>query len=369
MHLLFISTMEGVPWGGSEELWSQAALRLAREGHRVSASVRTWSRPVPRIAELRAQGVHVRERRPFAESRAQRLWLRLISDNEENWLRKAKPDLVIISQGDNMEGLEWMQFCRRENLPYSCVVQCNAEIWWPADDKRPHLAEAYAAARKTFCVSRHNLELLQRQIGVDLPRARVVCNPYRLPNPPDYWPATETWKMACVARLEPWNKGQDFLLQVLARPQWRERPVQIEFHGSGRGAEGLQDLARQLQLKNVRFCGQTPDIAGIWKENHLLLLPSRIEGMPLALIEAMWCRRPAVVTDVGGNAECCLDGQTGFLAAAPTVALLEEAMERAWARREEWQTLGESAHQRTHKILPENPVGLFCREILQVLSS
>jgi hypothetical protein len=39
MHILFISTMEGTPWGGSEELWSQAALRLLEKGHRISASV------------------------------------------------------------------------------------------------------------------------------------------------------------------------------------------------------------------------------------------------------------------------------------------------------------------------------------------
>ena len=37
--------------------------------------------------------------------------------------------------------------------------------------------------------------------------------------------------------------------------------------------------------------------------NHLLVLPSRAEGTPIALVEAMICARPAVVTDVGGNVE------------------------------------------------------------------
>ena len=42
MRIAFISTMDGLPWGGSEELWSQAATRLLADGHDVLASVIGW---------------------------------------------------------------------------------------------------------------------------------------------------------------------------------------------------------------------------------------------------------------------------------------------------------------------------------------
>ena len=100
----------------------------------------------------------------------------------------------------------------------------------------------------------------------------------------------------------------------------------------------------------------------------MLVLPSRAEGLPLALVEAMLCARPAVVTDVGGNAELCVDGETGFVAAAPAVSLLEQTLERAWNHRHEWQSMGTAARTRAERLIPIDPIGDFCREILKCLS-
>jgi glycosyltransferase involved in cell wall biosynthesis len=111
------------------------------------------------------------------------------------------------------------------------------------------------------------------------------------------------------------------------------------------------------------------DVAGIWDRNHLLLLPSRFEGLPLALVEAMWCGRPAVVTDAGGNAELCVDGETGFVAAAPMVGLYEQALARAWERRDTWKDMGKAARERVARVLPEDPIGDFCQQLLACASS
>jgi glycosyltransferase involved in cell wall biosynthesis len=64
----------------------------------------------------------------------------------------------------------------------------------------------------------------------------------------------------------------------------------------------------------------------------------------LALLEAMFCARPAVVTDVGGNAEWTEDGQTGFVAEAPTAKSFAAALERAWVARAKWHLMGNQAH-------------------------
>ena len=374
MRFVLVSTMSGYAWGGSEELWSRAALRLREGSHTVAASVEFSPQLATQVAGLAELGIRLWVRRRVPPPRLPvRVWRRIMrrkpKDKDHEWLRRQNPSLVVISQGANSDGLPWMKFCLKAGLPFVAVVQCNSEHWWPTDDSGAELAEAYRAARKVFCVSRHNLELLERQIGEPLPNGVVIWNPYNVSrNQPPSWPKSDIWKMACVARLEPAAKGQDLLLTVLARPQWRNRAVEVNFYGSGPFEHSLTQLVRRLQLNQVHFRGHVADVKAIWEQNHILLLPSRLEGLPLSLVEAMFCARPGVVTDVGGNAELCVDGETGFVAAAPAVSLLEQTLERAWNHRHEWQRMGTAAHTRAELLIPNDPIGDFCSELLKCAS-
>ena len=65
----------------------------------------------------------------------------------------------------------------------------------------------------------------------------------------------------------------------------------------------------------------------------------------MALIEALLCGRPAVVTDAGDSARWVLDGSTGFVAAAARPRPLEEALDRAWNARHRWEEMGRAAHE------------------------
>jgi glycosyltransferase involved in cell wall biosynthesis len=288
---------------------------------------------------------------------------------DQEWLRRQNPDLVIISQGGSSDGLPWMKFCLKSGFPFIVIVQSNSEYWW-LGDLGAELGEAYRAARRVFCVCRHNLELLERQIGEPLPNGVVVWNPYNVSrNHPPAWPLkSDLWKLACVARLEPAAKGQDLLFDVLARPQWRNRPAEVNLYGAGPSEHSLTQLVHRLRLNNVHFRGHISDVKAIWEENQILLLPSRLEGLPLALVEAMFCGRPAVVTDVGGNAELCVDGETGFVAAAPAVSALEQTLERAWNHRHDWQRMGIAGRLRAERLIPSDPISDFCREVLKCAS-
>ena len=175
--------------------------------------------------------------------------------------------------------------------------------------------------------------------------------------------------MACVGRLEPGPKGQDILLQVLAQPEWRARQMEVNFFGEGSHETTLRRMQTMLRLNNVHFRGHVDNVAAIWEENHILALPSRYEGLPLALVEAMWCGRPAVVTDVAGNAELCLDGQTGFVAQSATPASFANAMERAWQSRGNWKQMGHVAHGRVKSLIPTDPIGVFCERLKACVAS
>ena len=372
MHFVFVSTMAGALWGGSEELWSQAALRLREQGHEVSASVVWWRRPSQKTLALAEHGVKLYSRklqqhRPIPI----RVWDQLrsrfhVDDERKKWLSTRSPDLIVVSQGGNSDGVEWMKFCQEASLPFVSIVQCNWEAWWPPDAIGRELASAYHAAKNVFCVSRRNLELLEYQIGASLPNATVVCNPFNVPtDQPPVWPLDNgTWKLACVARLEPAAKGQDLLFQVLSGLPWKDRVLELNLYGSGPCEDNLRRLTTRLNLNNVRFHGHVNDVRAIWEQNHLLVLPSRYEGMPLALVEAMWCARPALVTDIGGNAELCVDEETSFVAAAPTVNLVGEALERAWNRRDDLENMGSLARSRVEKLISKDPVADFCTRLV-----
>jgi glycosyltransferase involved in cell wall biosynthesis len=292
-----------------------------------------------------------------------RIWNKLSFSRSRSYdrLRRFRPELAIISQGGNSGGFEWANACRQAGIPYVMIVHCNCEHWW-FQDQFKQAGDSYTAARKVFCVSRKNLDLLRLQIGEPLLNAEVVRNPFNVsPDNAVVWPNENgLWRMACVARLFLAAKGQELLLQTLAREEWRNRPVELNLYGTGVDEQALRRMAEVLNLKNVHFRGHVNDVATIWEQNHILVLPSRFEGLPLALVEAMWCGRPAVVTDIGGNAELCVDGETGFVAPAATLESFSQALERAWERREDWAEMGRAARASVEKTIPKDPVGLFC---------
>jgi len=366
MRFFFISTMHSSLWGGSEELWSQAATRLKRAGDDVRASVVYWPHLSEKVTRLTQDGICLDTHSSFNAGQVRRIWNKISLSQRRNQqrLQSCKPDLVIISQGHNSGGFEWAELCRKAAIPYVFIVNCNSEHWWFRELVDEAIA-SYTAARRIFCVSSSNLDLLRRQLGEPLKNAEVVRNPFNASTacPPPWPDETGAWQLASVARIEIAAKGQDLLLETLARPEWRSRPVEFNMYGSGPDESALRRMAGMLQLDKVHFHGHVPDIGAVWTQNHLLVLPSRYEGLPLALVESMWCGRPAVVTDVGGNAELCVDGETGFVAPAAKSSAFAGAMQQAWDRRMDWQRMGQNARIRVEELIPKDPVALFCERL------
>jgi glycosyltransferase involved in cell wall biosynthesis len=66
---------------------------------------------------------------------------------------------------------------------------------------------------------------------------------------------------------------------------------------------------------------------------------------------------------VGRTAELCVDNETGFIASAPTISLLADALERAWNRRGDWQRMGQAARARAERQIPKDAIGLFAEKL------
>lgn len=133
--------------------------------------------------------------------------------------------------------------------------------------------------------------------------------------------------------------------------------------------QSLKRLARELGVEGkVRFAGHVAEIQQVWTQHHALVLPSRFEGLPIALVEAMLCSRPAIVTDFAGNAELVgKNGECGFVATAPTVTAVADAMERAWQSRMRWQAMGQTASHQVRSQIPRDPIGECCQKLEAVI--
>jgi glycosyltransferase involved in cell wall biosynthesis len=114
-------------------------------------------------------------------------------------------------------------------------------------------------------------------------------------------------------------KGIDTLVQA-ARIVCREFPhARFVVVGGENEADYGKELRQTIQTmglaRNVFFAGLTEQVIPILKISQIFCLMSRSEGFSSALLEAMACSLPCVVTRVGGNSEAVLDGETGFVVA------------------------------------------------------
>ena len=374
--IAFVTTMAGVPWGGSEELWGQTALRLLEKGHEVVASVFQWPYRPASLERISASGGSLSFRprnQPFLgrliEKARQRLSPSPLPSVDMEWLSKEKPDLVVISQGGPWDGVPWMTACLELGIPYCPIVHAHSEIWWPMDEDLSAGRKALSGARKVFFVSKANRDQMEMQAGMRLDHAEIVINPWKVDaSEPVAWPdESSVTEIACVGRIDPRAKGQDVLLKVLAMPKWRERPIRLNFYGEGPCEASLKTMVELLDLKNVCFQGQVLDVRSVWAKNHALVLPSRYEGLPLVIIEAMFSGRPVITTDVAGNAEYLRDGISGFVAESPTVGSLDRTLEQAWSRRSEWKTMGDQARYDLLDAIPADPIGVFSENLVSLV--
>lgn len=106
-----------------------------------------------------------------------------------------------------------------------------------------------------------------------------------------------------VGRLDR-QKGLDWLLETAPRWMLAQPDVDLLFVGDGPQEPELRRLVARLQLDDrVHFLGRRNDVPSILKASDLFVLPSRWEGMPNVLLEAMASRLPIVSTRVEGVAE------------------------------------------------------------------
>ena len=372
MKLGFYSCMSGMPWGGSEALWWRTARLLQNAGHDVAVNYKWWPEAASQLIEIQEAGGTVwfrNQPKSYLETKTENL-KKLFSKNghQPSWLQTTRPDVVLITLGYHPDRLPIADECLRLKIPYAVNIQSASTFYFIHSDNLEKYRRWYRGATKVFFVSGENELKLKNNLAIKLDNSEIIANPFNVPHHASpAWPTEDgLFKLAVVGRFHFQSKGQDLVVDAMKQEKWKRRPIRITFYGHDQGQlQQLKDLIKLHQLEEQLLIGGfVENVEEIWENNHGLLLPSRYEGAPLVVIEAMLCSRMVVATNTGRNRELIDDEATGFIAEGPTVNLVDDALERAFAARERWKQMGELAGKQIRERYPADPIAEFANRLL-----
>lgn len=165
------------------------------------------------------------------------------------------------------------------------------------------------------------------------------------------------------------QKGYDLLFQAFALI--KRSDIQLVILGDGPEKENLVNLAKELKIESrIIWKGWVSEPLKEMAKGDLFVLPSRFEGFPNALCEAMSIGLPSISFDCpSGPAEIIRNEENGILVPPENIEELVKAMQRLIGDSSLRRTLGENAKKITEELSIEKIAGLWEKVIQEVIGS
>lgn len=120
-------------------------------------------------------------------------------------------------------------------------------------------------------------------------------------------------QIACVGRLDP-QKNIDLLIKSWKHVKKEAPNWNLDIYGDGIYWDDYTELISELQLDDVvHLKGVSSDLHKVYPAYSFFVLPSRYEGFPLVLVEAMQFGLPCIGFDITGNTAVIQDGRNGII--------------------------------------------------------
>ncbi len=223
-------------------------------------------------------------------------------------------------------------------------------VYWPVMYLPTHIVTVSEAIRqqaiKTLRIHPDRVSTIHNGIHVE----RFYRPDARLPLRASLGFGPEHLVMTFTGRLVG-GKGLRVLLPAAQQVMAQHPHVRLLIVGSGPLEADLKQMAQDLGIAaQTVFTGFRTDIPQVLAASDIFVLPSGIEGLPLALLEAMAARKPAVAAISGGTPEVITDGETGLLVPPGDVGSLVVALDALVTNASWRQYLAERGqqHVRTH---------------------
>lgn len=138
------------------------------------------------------------------------------------------------------------------------------------------------------------------------------------------------------------RKNQGVIIEALAL---LPRNVELLICGEGREASSLDELAKRIAVDDrVHFAGFRKDIETVMTECDVLVFPSKHEGLPVSVMEAMASRLPVIASSIRGiDPDLLIDGESGLLLKSVDSEHIAEAVSRLMGSKETGNRLADKA--------------------------
>ena len=247
-------------------------------------------------------------------------------------LSQILPDLIIFADGDPTSNLAANRVAMRLQIPYVRIIHCVMPDWAEQFAAFLYLLpDIYKAAEAVISVSQANLHLMREKFELPQHLGQVIYNG----RPDEFFAARnlevrqrlrqslripqEATVIFTAARMDA-PKGYQHLLKAIEQLQKTSIWSQLYFVWAGTGsieAELKSSVDKIGVSEQVKFLGERSDIPDLLDASDLFVLSSHVEGMPLAVMEAMAKGIPVMATAVSGVPEEL--GDTGKLLPDPTI--------------------------------------------------
>lgn len=235
-----------------------------------------------------------------------------------------------------------------------CVITMHGSRYYAGRlQRRLALRAAMARRARVVAVSHQLARHISRDLLVRRARIEMVPNgvSFSAPAAPDpvrralsLGPADRL--LVCVGNLYP-VKGHRVAVEALARLSAAHPGLHLAIAGRGDLAEALTAQARARGLDGrFHLLGLRSDVSAVLAAADLFVLPSFSEGLPLALLEAMFAARPIVATDVGEVRAALDNGRAGVVVPTEDSAGLAAAIDALLRNPHDAHALGIRARAR-----------------------
>jgi len=256
------------------------------------------------------------------------------------------------------------------DLPVSCSVHAFDIFTRSPGSLKIRLAKCKFIAS----VSNFNIEYLRKSCGkavADL--CRVVHCGIDADKFSSVTHQREPGGMVCVCRLSP-KKGLDIAIKACAKLRDNNVKFRFEIAGDGPQRRDIEELIERLDLSDkVKLTGARPNdqLTELYSRASVFLMPcvktpdGDMDGIPVAMMEAMACEVPVVSTNISGIPELVEDDITGRLAVEKDVDALAEILQELLRDRDKIERFGKAGRERILKdfCVSENAAKL--RELIR----
>jgi len=336
MKVLLVSSSSGSR-GGGEIYLHRLATGLSRFGHCVLALCSN-APPMDELAEnLRRVCEVSRMELPNTYRRPTRCLGAALDFAQHRRISRIfhqlSPDIVHINQQVAEDGLDLLLAARSSSIPFLSTIHItHSASFLKARLGRLRDIVTRAVVRRVntthiIVAERAQHDFIARFGFLDTHQVKVVLNGVSLSQADDArgrtrarWGVTpDETVIGSVGRLEA-QKAPDIALEIIAGLVSKRLPIRYIWIGDGPQRTAFQRQAHALGIASyVHLDGWRDDVTSCLQGLDIFLMPSRFEGMPLALLEAMGAGLCCCVSDVGGMGEAIHHGLNGFLCAPSDV--------------------------------------------------